>query len=56
MNTAGLRGELRAAGGLRWEFILGGKYQNKMWSLRKVKTNDFISKENFVQLALMTHL
>lgn len=24
MNTAGLRGELGAAGGLRWEFILGG--------------------------------
>lgn len=23
MNTAGLRGELGAAGGLRWEFILG---------------------------------
>lgn len=56
MNTVGLRGELGATGGLRWEFILRGKYQNKMWSLRKVKTNDFISKENFVELALMSHL
>lgn len=34
MNTSGLRGELGAAGGLRWEFIFDEKYQNKMWSLR----------------------